>query len=579
MAKELKKGEGRGYKGCMEKQKKEGEREGAGPASGVGVEYWERVLSEQRERIESQEDQIEELKGVVKKQVEENEELKGVVKKQAERIEQLEEEVRVLKKLKGKPKLKASRLGKGFGEKEEGGKRAGSEKRSKKATFEVDREEKIEPKELPDGSKFNKYREYDVQELSIGRANIRFKLGEYVTPEGKLVVGEVPEEYRVGHYGPQLRGYVLYQHWQCRVPQGLIYEQLLEWGIDISEGQLSRLLVESAEAFEGEQQAVLKAGLETVSCIQVDDTSARHQGKNGVCTVVSHPSFTHFESTGSKSRVNFLKVLQGKELHYVLNEESQEYLTGRLSVKNLGLLPFSEALLAESAEAWESYLTELGITQVEARKDVTEAALLGGLLCQGLNRDLVILSDGARQFNLFQHALCWIHAERPLRKLEGETDLQRANLTLMQTELWAFYKRLKDFCQNPSEALKASLCQDFDQTFGQVFEQHSALNEVLAQFRSYKPELLLVLDVPDIPLHNNAAETDIREFVIRRKISGGTRSNLGRRARDIFVGLKKTCRKLGVSFWHFLRSRLTFDDAVPPLPDLIRAKNSLPLPA
>ncbi len=561
----------------MEKGEKAGKR-GEAPTREVGgVEYWERLLKEQQETIGRQQETIESQKETIGRQQEEIEELKRVVLKQGERIEQLEAEVRVAKKLKGKPKIGASKLGKGFGEKGSEGKRAGSEKKSKKLTFEPDVEKKVEPKEIPEGSVFKEYREYDVQEISMKRANIRFKLKAYVTPEGKMVVGEVPPKYRGGHFGPELRRYVLYQHWQCRVPQGLICEQLMEWGIDISVGQVNRLIVEKAEEFEGEQQAVLKAGLETADYIQVDDTTARHQGKNGVCTMVSHPSFTHFESSNSKSRENFLKVLQGRERHYLLNGESKAYLEGRLSVKNLGFLSFSDQVLAESPEAWESYLSGLGLTQDKAIKAVTEAALLGGLLAQGFNPLMRLLSDGAQQFKLFQHGLCWVHAERPLRKLEGDSDLQRDNLTAMRTELWDFYKRLKGFCQEPSQVLKALLSADFDKTFGQVLEDHPGLNQVLAQFRSYRSELLLVLDFPTLPLHNNAAETDIREFVIRRKISGGTRSSLGRRARDIFVGLKKTCRKLDVPFWHFLGSRLTFDPDIPPLHELIRRKNSLSL--
>jgi hypothetical protein len=91
-------------------------------------------------------------------------------------------------------------------------------------------------------------------------------------------------------------------------------------------------------------------------------------------------------------------------------------------------------------------------------------------------------------------------------------------------------------------------------------------------FRERKSELLEVLNCPQLPLHNNEAESDIREYVTRRKISGGTRSEAGRRARDTFVGLKKTCRKLGISFWHFLISRLRGDGQIPPLPDVIRAR-------
>ena len=84
-----------------------------------------------------------------------------------------------------------------------------------------------------------------------------------------------------------------------------------------------------------------------------------------------------------------------------------------------------------------------------------------------------------------------------------------------------------------------------------------------------KAELLLVLERPEIPLHNNLSENDIREYVKRRKVSGSTRSELGRRCRDTFTSLKKTCRKLGVSFWDYLLDRLSKSQEIPPLQDLI----------
>jgi hypothetical protein len=91
-----------------------------------------------------------------------------------------------------------------------------------------------------------------------------------------------------------------------------------------------------------------------------------------------------------------------------------------------------------------------------------------------------------------------------------------------------------------------------------------------------KRELLLVLERPDLPLHNNLSEGDIREYVKRRKISGGTRSEDGRRCRDTFASLKKTCRKLGVSFWSFLTDRVGGDGAILPLPALIQAHAQSP---
>lgn len=84
--------------------------------------------------------------------------------------------------------------------------------------------------------------------------------------------------------------------------------------------------------------------------------------------------------------------------------------------------------------------------------------------------------------------------------------------------------------------------------------------------------MLLVLDHPDIPLHNNLSENDIRQYVKKRKISAGTRSDAGRRCRDTFLSLKTTCRKLGVTFWQYLRDRIQQHGRIPPLAELIRRK-------
>ena len=88
--------------------------------------------------------------------------------------------------------------------------------------------------------------------------------------------------------------------------------------------------------------------------------------------------------------------------------------------------------------------------------------------------------------------------------------------------------------------------------------------------RDHKADLLRVLERPEIPLHTNAVESDIREFVKRRKISGGTRSDAGRRCRDTFASLKKTCRKLGIRFWDYLQDRVRGLGQIPRLGDLIR---------
>jgi len=184
---------------------------------------------------------------------------------------------------------------------------------------------------------------------------------------------------------------------------------------------------------------------------------------------------------------------------------------------------------------------------------------------------MIILSDGARQFAILVHALCWVHAERGIRRLKGVTAQQLIEIESVQDALWEYYRQLKAYRDFPSETEKQRLTERFDEIFGKRYKNHYGLNLAMQQFCAHKEELLRVLDAPQLPLHTNAAEADIREYVTRRKISGGTRHDDGRRARDTFTGLKKTCRKLAYSFWQYLISRLKGDESIPYLPDVIRA--------
>src|SRR5580765_3187448 len=97
---------------------------------------------------------------------------------------------------------------------------------------------------------------------------------------------------------------------------------------------------------------------------------------------------------------------------------------------------------------------------------------------------------------------------------------------------------------------------------------------LLARLHANKAELLMALRRPEVPLHTNGSENDVRCQVTRRKISAGTRSDDGRDSRDAFLSLLKTCRKLGVSFWDYLGDRFgaAGAPAIPYLPDLVIAR-------
>jgi hypothetical protein len=332
----------------------------------------------------------------------------------------------------------------------------------------------------------------------------------------------------------------------------------------------------------GQKDAILRVGLRVSGHIHVDDTGARHQGKNGYCTHIGNEWFAWFESTASKSRVNFLTLLRSGHTDFIINDAALEYMGGQKLPKGWLAQLDAEVVAAASGDlvfddekAWKAALERWGVTGDRYVRILTEGALLAAVLSHGVNPELVIVSDDASQFNVLLHALCWIHAERVLAKLVGFNDGQRAALEQVRTAVWELYRDLKVYKTAPTVAAKSTLQQRFDELCA-TRTCFTSLNLALKRMGRNKRELLLVLERPDIPLHNNLSEGDVREWVKRRKISGGTRSDDGRRGRDTFASLKKTCRKLGISFWNYLNDRVHGQARIQPLSQLIEARFLLP---
>jgi Transposase IS66 family len=154
-----------------------------------------------------------------------------------------------------------------------------------------------------------------------------------------------------------------------------------------------------------------------------------------------------------------------------------------------------------------------------------------------------------------------LRAKKKLRK-RGKQEL-----------IWDFYADLKLYRLNPSQSRRLALRARFDR----IFRRRTGfvtLDRLLARLHANKAELLRVLERPEIPLHTNGSENDIRCQVIRRKVSAGTRSEAGRDCRDAFLGLAKTCAKHAIAFWDYLGSRLNVAEQalIPYLPDLIRCR-------
>jgi hypothetical protein len=496
-----------------------------------------------------------------------------IIRRQDAEIKALKDEIHKLKGTTQRPKIEPSRLLKPPKPQTgtPGGKRPGSAKRMKTATLTIHETIPLVIEGLPEGTTIEGYRKFVVQDLKIAPHNVCYRRTVYRLPDDTLQVAPRPAHVD-GHFGVELKRFILYQVHQTHVSQARLLEQLHDFGIDISAGQVNAILHDGHDAFHAEKDALLPTAREVSDVLHTDDTSARHCGRNAVCTHFGNDYFASFHTTDSKSRLNFLRLLCQPAERYTINEEmlcALETLEApKKLLKRMAALPHGEYF---GREAFSEQLDRWRIEKPGHRTLVCEAALLGTLLTERWYDNLGLLSDDAPQFKIgcFIHGLCWVHAERKVSRLIPLATQHKNAVERVRDQIWTLYEQLKAYRLAPTEAEKARLAAEFD-LITQQRTGYPALNEALTLLAAKRESLLAVLDHPHLPLHNNLSERDIREYARLRKVSGGTRSDLGRRCRDTFLSLKKTCRKLGVSFWQFLNDRLTNAGTIPLLPDLMR---------
>jgi len=512
-------------------------------------------------------------------------ELKSLAIVQFEQIAELQrmvaalrDEVARLKGGPGRPNIKPSGMERGTEPKPPGN--SAKQKRGRGSTrskITINEERTVKAVPPPLGSRFKGYTSYVVQDLVIHPHVVNFQCERWLLPDGSLMTATLPAGIK-GHFGPQLRQFVLTQYHQGQTTVPRLVALLRSLGIFISKRQVLRLLIEGQDDFLTEARDTLRAGLSISPWITVDDTGARHKAKNGFCTQIGNADFAWFGTTYSKSRLNFLELLRAGHGDYVINAAALDYMRQRnLSGPVIDrLAEHSERSFADRA-AWTAHLGRLDISALTVNPDpvmvATEGALWGSIKAHGFLPDTVIVSDDAGQFNVGQHGLCWVHAERLVHKLDTFTDQNRAAQATVRGMIWEFYADLKVYRGDPTKQQKIALQAKFDDIF-KTETDFVTLDRQLARLNANKSELLMVLDRPEIPLHTNGTENDIRCQVTRRKLSGGTRSDLGRACRDAFLSLYKTCAKQGIALWDYLGDRLHVpgNKPIPQLPQLILAR-------
>lgn len=498
-------------------------------------------------------------------------------------VQDLKDEVNRLKGEQGKPDIKPS--------KKEGDKNHSSEaerrkpqawkKGEKRAKIIIHQEKKlsVDKSELPADAEFKGYAEVVVQDIMVTPNNTCFKKEKYYSPsEQKSYMAAMPPGYE-GEFGPGLKTLVLALYHGSGMTEPKISEFLEQFDIVISDGQISNLLTKDQAVWHDEKEAIVQAGLASTKYQHCDDTETRVNGVKHHCHILCNEYYTAFFTRPFKSRLTIIHLLQGsKALLLLLNSETYQWLNDfkipQNAQKFIAQWPHEEMLSEETLtmliERDLSYLND----QQQAR--IWEAAALTAYAQQETTPQVdILLTDDAPQFGQITtyHALCWIHEGRHYKKLTPFVEHHRQLLDDFLAEFWKFYKSLLDYRLTPSETVAQGLKNRFHELFSTT-TGYDQLDRRIARTKEHADQLLLVLDFPEIPLHNNPAELGARQRVRKRIISFGPRTQDGLQAWDTFSTISATAKKLGVSFYAYLYDRVSKSYALSALDELIRQRAS-----
>jgi len=413
-----------------------------------------------------------------------------------------------------------------------------------------------------------------VQDIIIKTNNIEFQLERFYSPsEGKTYEAPLPD-YIDGEFGAALKSWVLFWYFHSRMTENRIHRMLSDIGISISAGEISNIIIKGHDTFHQERAEIIKAGIQSSSYQHIDDTGARVQGTNHHFTVLCNNYFSAFFITPKKDRLTVIDILtQEEELSFLINPYALNFLQERRLKRSIlsSLKPLLQMGLM-TREKFEQKLTfQMPDIKDQHRTMIVEAAAITAYQESHISPAIqCLVCDDAKQFFYITslRALCWIHEERHYKKLTPFLPHHQKLVDDFRSRIWEYYDQLTEYKKNPNEEEKIRLSNLFDETFS-TKTGYDGLDNRIELTKKKKDSLLVVLDHPETPLHNNPAELALRMYVIKRKISFGTRSEDGTKSWETFFTIMDTCRKLGVNFRGYLYDRIFKRNKMPPLASLI----------
>jgi len=439
----------------------------------------------------------------------------------------------------------------------------------------IDREQTLEVERaiLPEDAAFKGHEDVVVQDVVFRTDNVLFhKEKFYSATEGKTYLAPLPAGY-AGQFGPGIQALTIVLAFGANVSEPKILELYHNIGVVISAGEVSNLLIKNQEVFHTEKAAVHVAGLASSPWQNLDDTSTRVNGQNAFCQVVGNPFYTSYHTTDAKDRQTLLAVLRnGRPREYLVNGEAERLLADVLSGvarKQVSKLPRDQRL--DEATMLRLVEERLGTLGPQQRKWVLDATAVAAYHAEvGFPVVKLLVCDDAPQFTWLTEelALCWIHEARHYKKLVPTYPPFQKILAAFMDRFWDYYAALLAYRTQPLHAPAERLAGGFDDLFATTTDYY-ALDDRIAKTKAKKAALLLVLQHPEIPLHNNAAELGARQRVRKRAVSFGPRTPEGANAWDTFMTLAATTQKLGVSFFAYVHDRIAQANQIPRLDNLI----------
>jgi hypothetical protein len=498
-----------------------------------------------------------------------------------EEIQRLRDENNRLKGEQGKPQVKPSKKPQSTSPSDHSSeqprrRRKKRTRRPKVKRIQIDREWKLEldHAQLPEDAQGKGYVPVVVQDVRLVTDNIRFlKEKCYSTSHNKTYLAELPTGYE-GQFGPGVHALVRVLYHGVNTSEPKIAEFLEHIGVHISSGQVSNLLIKNQDRFHDEKDAVYKAGLRSTPWQHIDDTVTRVNGVNQHCHVVCSPLYTIYLTTEKKDRLTVIDVLTNlRPRVYLLLDKTYDWL-GQTTVsqsvlERLHTLPQGTVLDdVQFTALLDKHFADLN---GQHRRLILEAATITAYHAQQeMPIVKLLLCDDAPQFKRITEelALCWVHDARYYKKLTPAVAHHRRLLKTFMDRYWTFYDQLLAYQDAPDPEHVPRLDAEFDDLFSTV-TGYTGLDRRIAMTRDKKQSLLMVLRHPEISLHNNPAEIEVRRRVRKRDVSFGPRTQDGKRTWDTFQSLLATTKKLGISFYRYVHDRVTQSGQIPDLADLI----------